>query len=416
MNINKYKSLLTRNNFIILFFTFLIINYLFFNYRILFRENGYILGDWLVNYNGGFVRRGLLGHILFNFSKLFNVSIIHLIFFFSSIVYISSLFLLYKIIKDKLSNNIVLLFIFLPSTLLFNFFDPLTVGRKEILVFLLFLIYFINLEKNIFILKIIIFFLSIIFLFTHEILLFHLPYFFLLKYISLIKLSKNELNYKNYYLEFSMLLTGIFFISIVYKFSHLYDNILLCSSLAEVGISKNVCYGTINDLKTSSVFHTLWPYFLERNYFFNYTLYVLLTLFPLAYSYFNLINNNISKKVILFSSFCFLFSLIFILRVNDWGRYLNITFLIQLLIFLKFLDLGLNQKKIKINFNKPLIISILIIYIASWNMPHCCNPNLGKGYYNIYERIKSRIYDESSNSTKYKDLPREYLRKFFKID
>ena len=22
-------------------------------------------------------------------------------------------------------------------------------------------------------------------------------------------------------------------------------------------------------------------------------------------------------------------------------------------------------------------------------MPHCCNPDLGKGYYGIYERIKS---------------------------
>ena len=181
MNINKYKCLLSKNNLIILFFIFLIINYLFFNYRILFRENGYILGDWLVNYNGGFVRRGLLGHFLFNFSKLFNVSIIHLIYFFSSFVYISSIILLYKIIKDKLSNNVVLLFIFLPSTLLFNFFDPLTVGRKEILVFLLFLIYFITLEKNNFIIKIIIFFLSIIFLFTHEILFFHLPYIFFIK-------------------------------------------------------------------------------------------------------------------------------------------------------------------------------------------------------------------------------------------
>ena len=81
MAINKYNSLLNRNNFIILFFLFLILNYLFFNYRILFRENGYILGDWLINYNGGFVRRGLIGHLFFNLSKELNISIINLIFF-----------------------------------------------------------------------------------------------------------------------------------------------------------------------------------------------------------------------------------------------------------------------------------------------------------------------------------------------
>ena len=111
----------------------------------------------MVNYNGGFVRRGLLGQFFFNLSKSFNISIIHIIFLFSSTIYITSLILFYKIIKNNLSNNFVLIFLFLPSTLLFNFFDPLTVGRKEILVFLFFFIYFLNLEKNNFILNVIIY-------------------------------------------------------------------------------------------------------------------------------------------------------------------------------------------------------------------------------------------------------------------
>ena len=231
MNINKYNSLFNRNNLIILFFIFLILNYLFFNYRILFRENGYILGDWLVNYNGGFVRRGLLGQLFFNVSKLFNISIIGIIFFFSSLIYISSLILFYKIIKHKLSNNIVLLLLFLPSTLLFNFFDPLTVGRKEILVFFLFLIYFINLEKNIFIINLLIYILSIVFLLTHEIIFFHLPYFFLLRYLYLIKKNKDELNYKNYYIEILILISGIILIGIV---SHVFDKVKTKSHALDV--------------------------------------------------------------------------------------------------------------------------------------------------------------------------------------
>ena len=405
-----------RKNLLILFFFFLIINYLFFNYRILTRENGYILGDWLVNYNGGFVRRGLLGHFFFNLSKFFNISIINIIYFFSSFIYISTLFLFYKIIKNKLSNNIILIFIFLPSTFLFNFFDPLTVGRKEILVFFLFLIYFIHLDKNFFIIKIIIYFLSIIFLLTHEIIFFCLPYLFLLKYLHLKKENKNQFNYNNYYLEIFILLSGILLLFVILKFSNSHNNILLCSSLAEVNIGKNVCYGTINDLKETSFFVTLWDYFLDRNYLFNYTLYILLTLFPLFYIYLNLNDKKFSKQIILLSLFCFLFSLIFIFRVNDWGRYLNITFLMQFLVFLKFLDLGLIQKKASININKYFLTFLLFFYITSWHMPHCCNPNLGSGYYDFYNRIKSRIYDNSNNSTKYKDLPREYLRKLFKID
>ena len=82
MKLNNYNLIYNKNNFIILFFLFLILNYVFFNYRILFRENGYILGDWLINYNGGFVKRGLIGQVFFNISKELNISIIHIIFFF----------------------------------------------------------------------------------------------------------------------------------------------------------------------------------------------------------------------------------------------------------------------------------------------------------------------------------------------
>ena len=82
MKLNNYNLIYNKNNFIILFFLFLILNYVFFNYRILFRENGYILGDWLINYNGGFVKRGLIGQVFFNISKELNISIIYIIFFF----------------------------------------------------------------------------------------------------------------------------------------------------------------------------------------------------------------------------------------------------------------------------------------------------------------------------------------------
>ena len=72
----------------------------------------------------------------------------------------------------------------------------------------------------------------------------------------------------------------------------------------------------------------------------------------------------------------------------------------------------------KTKFNKKKFISLTLIffYLTTWHMPHCCNPELGKGYSDIGFRIKKRIIDNSEESTKYKDLPREYLRRFFKID
>ena len=202
----------------------------------------------------------------------------------------------------------------------------------------------------------------------------------------------------------------------IFSLTYNHDNDLLCNSLTEIGIGTNVCYGAINDLIVQSVFSSLWPYFLERNYFFNYSIYTLVSLSPLVYIYLNVENFFFKKKLFLLLLICFTFSLIFIPRVNDWGRYLNLSFLLQFLVCLKFIEINRNLKKYKINLHKYIKIFLVLIVVTSWHMPHCCNPNLGNGYYDIFKRIKSRITDETTNSTKYKDLPREYLRKLFKID
>ena len=416
MKLNNYNLIYNRNNFIILFFLFLILNYTFFNYRILFRENGYILGDWLINYNGGFVKRGLIGHLFFNLSKKLNISIIHIIFFFSTSIYIITLIVLYRIIRDKLNIEIVLIFLFLPSTLLFNFFDPLTVGRKEILVLFFFSIYYIYLENDKYLYKITIYLLSIFFLLSHEILFFQLPYLFLLRYLHLKKNDQSTFILKDYNLEILIFLSCFTLIFIIFIFTNYHDNNLLCKSLTEVGFTSDICYGAINDQKLDKVISGLWQYFIERNYLFNYLVYTLFTMAPLVYVYYKTENYLFKNKLIVLLLFCFLFSILFLPRVNDWGRYLNLTFLLQFLIFLKFIEIGLIKKNPNLNFKKYLNIFLILILLTSWHMPHCCNPKLGDGYYDIYSRVKSRIYDESENSTKFKDLPRDTLRKLFKID
>ncbi|MGC8529497.1 MAG: hypothetical protein ACP5OP_04775, partial [Leptospirillia bacterium] len=37
-------------------------------------HEGFNIGDWLINYQGGFVRRGLIGEILYHLSRLTTVS------------------------------------------------------------------------------------------------------------------------------------------------------------------------------------------------------------------------------------------------------------------------------------------------------------------------------------------------------
>lgn len=422
MNPNKSYNILNKNNLIIYFFLFLIINYTFFNYRILFRENGYILGDWLINYSGGFIRRGLLGHFFYIISKSFNISIIHIIFIFSTTIYISSLYFFYQIVKNKLNNNLILIFLFLPSTFLFNFFDPLTVGRKEVLIFFFFSFYYLNLEKirENFNFKVLIFFLSMTILLTHEIIFFLIPYMFAIKYFHISK-KVERFNIKDYYLEFLVFICSLILMIVIFTLSNKHDNNILCNSLTDVGLSTNVCYGTIKEFgalknSTEGFFSIITPYFIQKNYIINYPLYFLLSIFPLILIIAKSTNYVQKNKIIFLSIFCILFSIIFYGRVNDWGRYLNVSFLLQFLIVLKFIEMDPIKEKTKFNIKKFLLLILVFFYLTTWHMPHCCNPEFGKGYSDIGFRIKKRILDNSEESTKYKDLPREYLRKLFKID
>ena len=412
MQINN--KILNRNNFIIFFFLFLILNYLFFNYRILARENGFILGDWVINYSGGFGNRGFFGHIFYSLSLYSSISIVNIIFLFSSIIYITSIYWFYSIIKNRLNNNLILIFILLPSTFLFNFFDPLTVGRKEILVLFFFTFYYLNIDKIDFFLKykIITLIAFITIILTHEIIFFVIPYLFILKFLY--KENVSKFKFSDYLFEFLILFIGVLTIFVILKTNHLRDSEVLCNSLLNINLTKNSCWA-INAFSGDINFRFIYPYFLEKNYFKNYILYLILTTAPLILLIIQS-QNKYKKKFILMSILSLFFSFTFFPQVNDWGRYLNIIFLIQFLTILLFTKNDAIANINKYNLFYLIKLFIIFFYLVSWHMPHCCNPKLGKGYISIYDRILMRIKDNSIESTKYRDLPRMYLRKLFKID
>ncbi len=134
------RQIFNINNFLYIFFIFLYLNYCFFLYRIIQRTNPFIVGDWFINYENGIVRRGLFGEIFFWFADKFNFQILIILFILIALFAFIFFFLTIKIIKQSKINLIYLLLILSPLTFLFNFYDPLTIGRKEILFFVFFYI------------------------------------------------------------------------------------------------------------------------------------------------------------------------------------------------------------------------------------------------------------------------------------
>ena len=353
------------------------INFIFFTYRFFKRENGYILGDWLINYHGGFTRRGLFGDIIIYLNNIIKLDLINLFFISVIILYLFFIILFINILLKAKINFFVLLLIFSPATILFNFFDPLAIGRKEFLFFLFFIIYFLFKDKKLFfyISPILSFFIVL----SHELFVLLLPLFFISKFIN-----SKTLKLKDYKLEslisFSSLVA--LFLILLYSDPNVVDT---CKPIMEYGYGWQICLA-INDLTLS---YNL-SFIRSPIYIIYYSFFLGLVILPILMSLLKNFRYSYKKSFILiFLSFLPISLLFFV--ANDWGRYIHIYSFMWLLIIL-----FNNQEEENINLNIKKLI-ILIIFSTSWYMPHCCpEVHFSKYKYKssifyIYERVMLKL-------------------------
>jgi len=83
--INKYKVAITTIAYLFLLFFILL-----YARQIVYGGNNWKTGDWLINYEGGWIRRGLIGQVLYEISAGFGVSLLWSAFFLQSLIYFFS--------------------------------------------------------------------------------------------------------------------------------------------------------------------------------------------------------------------------------------------------------------------------------------------------------------------------------------
>ena len=368
---------------IILFFLLIVsLNYIFFLYRFFNRHNGYILGDWLINYEGGFTRRGLIGEFLTIFSNLTNLNIVFLTYVLVVFVFIFFLYFFYKkLIQTKL-NFLLILLIFSPATFLFNFYDPLAIGRKELLFFLYFLIYLDSNDskRSIILLSIFSSFLTL----THELFFLITPFFFINRYLCVRNSSLNK-----YYKEIFIFLGSIICFVIIFFFSNP-ETSKLCQYILSFGLSDSVCLAANDTIKAPL---SIAPFITDK-YYAYYLLFFFLIILPVILL---LKKNNVKfLKIIFLILISFLPMLFLFFIVNDWGRYLNIYAMMWLFILMNvnnFANTNILQKK------NVFSMLLIILFSMSWHMPHCCpqihfqgtNYGYNSGALYVFNRIKFRL-------------------------
>ncbi len=339
--------------------------------------NDSTISEWLINYEGGFTKRGIIGQIAIELSRFFKSELRWIIFLLQSFSVTIYFLLLFNLLRKIEFDRIIILSIFSPIFILYPVAEIEVLARKEIIIFSFFLIYLlIPRNSNLKTLSFIIF--LTLGMLVWEPIIFFFPLFLLFEIIE------NDIEKFNF--DFFKLILS-FIPSLIIALVILFDPLTIEEHKEMAFILKNEfnqnCYMSCSRLLTVSIQQNIMEvtnkYSLEV--FIRYSLIILVGFFPL----FTLIKNSSlkNKKLFLFKNFSqpiytFYLTLPFILALfaigYDWGRWVNISYVILALIYFKLIlnkYLIINYENLRRNFlyriKRVTFIILFIIFCFGWN-------------------------------------------------
>ncbi len=362
-----------------LFLLLLTLNSIYYTQFFVYSFNEWLVADWLINYSGGLVRRGLSGELIFILSNFLNISVLDFLFFFLSFLQVLFFICIFYLLIKKNINFWLFLIFASPSFLSFYLFDPSIIARKEILIYLSYFGWLMVLRKKSRVdLKLSIFFsiLAIFITMLHEIFLFYSVIFYL---VTIILFDKQPFSINpSILVPLSSFITVISLMSVPTNFNS-YE---ICKKIIDYDVDPSVCIGGILSWPAGGVIEGFFHNFSIYNYWTPFGFFILLILPLIPFFLFSLSNNILTNRSfyqkIFFIITQFLFILPLFLVATDWGRWVNIQSILLGLTILFFLQKKskIEQRYTEFTFNEKLIgygvpLSLLA-FMSSWNLKHCC--------------------------------------------
>ncbi len=340
--------------------------------------NDSTISEWFINYEGGFTKRGVIGQIAIELSRYFETNLRWTILILQSFACTIYFLLLYDLLKNLKYERVIILSLFTPIFILYPIAEIEVLARKEIIVFSLFLIYFLIPRNNSFKLFSFVIF-TLLAMLVWEPIIFFYPLILLYEVVDN-KIKKFDIDFIKIILGFipSLAIALIFIINPLTASEHASMALVLKNEFGQT------CYMSCGLLIGKS---TILQQF-EGNYgryslevFVRYFLIISIGFFPLI----SLIKNSSlkSKNILLFRYFKNPLTLFYICLIPvillfamgfDWGRWVNITYVILALIYFKLLldkHFILNYEKLKKNFlykiKGKMFVFFFIIFCFGWN-------------------------------------------------
>jgi hypothetical protein len=346
--------------------------------------DAYGIGDMLINYECGFVRRGLLGTFFIKFHNLTNINIVKLIDLSTYFVYLTIIFL---IGSKFLSRPFLFLFVVLsPIGFFFIINHWLAFAKKDvyILLFFVFCLYSFYIKKY-WLRWLTLILLMVIGVLVHEgFIFFSMPYIFLFYEIKFNNQKQNILNVKSDLLKLIplLLITGLLTI-IIFYFSSTVDlnskAICLQSQYSKLLVKNNMdensrewayyAIGWLNSDLHRGINETSLNY--KDPIFFKaalldviYFMLATICFIVLSTGNFNFLRVPLKYPI----SFAFLIvglNLMFYIAI-DWGRWMHLAFM-HLVIFISVVAKPIWNQIYLTSIRKPILLGLVIISIGIFN-------------------------------------------------
>ena len=340
-------------------------------------ENDSTISEWLINYSGGFTKRGLIGEICVFFANFFEINLRDSILIFQLVIFSIYFILLYFFFKNIKMNKLMILAVFSPIFILYPIAEIEVLARKELFIFCIFITYLIiknNFKRTIY--KIVLLPIAIL---IWEPMIFFLPFWIAVDIID----NKIKRFDKIFFINSISLLPTLFFAIYIILNPITVENWNILSQSLKNDFGE-VCYMSCGLLKDkSTIYQQFTGNFHKYSFevFFRYFLIILIGYGPLFILSFSSSLNE--KKIIIFKKFNhLLFPLLILLAPiillfamgYDWGRWVNIGYFFSVIFYFYLIKknlININEnifKKITVFLNpKKVFVTTFIIFCFSWN-------------------------------------------------
>ena len=393
------------------YYLYYILTFIFCGVFILYSKhdvgNDSSLSDWLINYSGGFVRRGLVGQIVLEFAYFFSIKLRDAIVIFQIISFVTYYVLVFFLLRRTITNRLLILSVFSPIFILFPIAEIEALGRKEIFILLIVILYFFSNIRDIKTQIIFKFFIFPISILIWEPAIIFYPYLLL---IDLIVFKINKLNKNLIWLFLSYLV--VFLVTIfVYLNSISSENFDLMRNILTNDFGEN-CYMSclfVGNQSQNSLMElaNANAAIVKPLHIIRYTLIVLIGFYPL----FNLLKiSKLNNKELFFLSnyknllfpFIVVFSpsLFLYILMYDWGRIVHISYSFMLLSYIFLLKnnlIKIDQDKLSqnifINLSNKMFFILFIIFCLCWNPKTVMRADIAtNSFYKIIYNSSKKIF------------------------